>query len=364
MSEKRITTLDGVRGVAIILVVLFHTFARHPESIPWATEFGKFPIFKLGFLGVQLFFLISGFVIYMSLDNSQSFGQFLLKRWLRLFPAMLIGTILLYGYFTIQSHIANNGEIPKTINLLPGLLFIEPSWVSMLLNEKVGPLELSFWSLFIEVKFYVFFGLAYFYFKKQAIYLLTLSFLFSCLISTLVYCHMGQHIPWLILDSTNTLKHFGWFASGAWFYLYFQSQHNKYLIASALIAAASSVYMGFESYYLGYGKGIGVSVGAFIISLIFINSFKSQVLKSIFSSKLFIFFGFISYPLYLIHESILVSLTIALHTVFPSMPGLLTPIIPVLILIFFTFLIAKYAEPMFRRFLRSLFNSNLIYKTR
>lgn len=362
MSEKRITNLDGVRGIAIILVVLFHTFARHPESIPWATEFDKFPIFKLGFLGVQLFFLISGFVIYMSLENSKSIGQFLLKRWLRLFPAMLIGTILLYGYFTIQSH-SNNGALPKTINLFPGLLFLEPSWISMLMNEKVYPLEASFWSLFIEVKFYVFFGLAYFYFKKQAIYLLTISFLFSFFINTLVYCHMGQHIPWLIIDSTNTLKHFGWFASGAWFYLYFQSQHTKYYIASALVAAASSLYMGFESYYLGYGKGIGVSVGAFIIFLIFIISFKSQVFKSIFSSKFFIFFGFISYPLYLIHESMLVSFTIAIHSVFPGIPGLLTPIIPILILIFFTFLIAKYAEPLFRRFLLSLFNFNLMYKT-
>lgn len=69
MAEmQRIKFLDGLRGSAILLVVFYHAYARYPDVVPYLTNtYREFPLFKYGYWGVQLFFLISGFVILMSI---------------------------------------------------------------------------------------------------------------------------------------------------------------------------------------------------------------------------------------------------------------------------------------------------------
>jgi len=68
MNQMRIGYLDAIRGIAIWLVVLYHAYARY-EHFPYAFKYASFPLFKYGYLGVELFFLISGFVILMTLDT-------------------------------------------------------------------------------------------------------------------------------------------------------------------------------------------------------------------------------------------------------------------------------------------------------
>ena len=120
MKVKRIDYLDAIRGIAVWLVVLYHAYARY-EHFPYGFEYASFPLLKYGYLGVELFFLISGFVILMTLERSRSFINFLYKRWLRLFPAMAIVTLLFYvGYYLFCEK-----WIPY-YNLLPGLTFTEP----------------------------------------------------------------------------------------------------------------------------------------------------------------------------------------------------------------------------------------------
>jgi len=53
----------------------------------------EFSCYKFGFFGVQLFFMISGFVILMSLEKTEGFFHFIYKRWIRLFPALLIASL-------------------------------------------------------------------------------------------------------------------------------------------------------------------------------------------------------------------------------------------------------------------------------
>ena len=86
--------LDVLRLVAVLLVFLFHL---------------NQDFFKFGFIGVDIFFVISGYVItqslfnYKSLNNNISLLHFYSKRFLRLFPAlivMLILFIIFYLYFT------------------------------------------------------------------------------------------------------------------------------------------------------------------------------------------------------------------------------------------------------------------------
>ena len=61
---KRIDYLDGCRGVAIILVILFHAFGRWPDLVPYGEYYAQLSIVQYGWVGVELFFIISGFIYF------------------------------------------------------------------------------------------------------------------------------------------------------------------------------------------------------------------------------------------------------------------------------------------------------------
>lgn len=96
MGRGRIEYLDGLRGIAIIAVVMFHGYVAFPDTLPFGDRFAVIPL-RLGWQGVQLFFLISGFVILMSLEACNDVASFVARRWLRLFPAMLICSCFILG---------------------------------------------------------------------------------------------------------------------------------------------------------------------------------------------------------------------------------------------------------------------------
>ena len=95
-NSSRLLFLDGLRGIVILLVILYHAYSDTWDIfLPYHYQYHDFLLFKYGNYGVQLFFLISGFVITMSLEKCIDFGDFIFRRWLRLFPAMLIASILI-----------------------------------------------------------------------------------------------------------------------------------------------------------------------------------------------------------------------------------------------------------------------------
>lgn len=71
-----------------------------------------------------------------------------------------------------------------------------------------------------------------------------------------------------------------------------------------------------------------------------------------------IYFGFVSYPLYLIHENAMVAMIVKAGKYFPDIPGILLPLIPIAILMFISYLIANYIEPLINKFLKQLVLTN------
>jgi len=84
VGHDRYVTLDGMRGVAAVIVVWFHMALRH-----WA------PVPGFGHLAVDMFFLLSGFVLALANDPRFARGltvrDFLIKRAVRLYPVYLVG---------------------------------------------------------------------------------------------------------------------------------------------------------------------------------------------------------------------------------------------------------------------------------
>ena len=103
-----------------------------------------------------------------------------------------------------------------------------------------------------------------------------------------------------------------------------------------------------------YGKTLDFEVisGALLISALFALSFKSSLLQSLLQSKVLVFFGFISYPLYLIHENAMTSIIIKMPDWAPWLYPFLYPYPAIAFLVITAYMIAKYLEPWLSNLLR------------
>ena len=94
-GTRRLAEIDALRGVAALAVVLFHYTTRFVELYaPAATPSFAVP---LGHYGVNLFFIISGFVIFMTLARTQRSMDFVVSRFSRLFPAYWAAIAITYA---------------------------------------------------------------------------------------------------------------------------------------------------------------------------------------------------------------------------------------------------------------------------
>jgi peptidoglycan/LPS O-acetylase OafA/YrhL len=354
-NNTRIKFLDGFRGLAILLVISFHAFSRWPNIVPYGDIYQHYPIFENGWLGVQLFFLISGFVIIMTLEKCSSIKDFLIKRWIRLFPSMIIVTILVFA--TASFFYERPAGLPNIKDIIPGLTFIEPGWLGGILGHNIQAIEGAFWSLFVEVKFYILFGFLYFFIgKKKAINGLIIMFLISIIMKIITHITIIKFISYINLIVVNlSLEYFGWFAVGTLMYLYYKNKNKNILIYS--------IFIGFLSVCLttiSNGNSIRVFLCASIILLIFISVFIVDSLKKIFENKFLNFIGFISYPLYLIHENMMISMIVKINKNFSFVPSLLLPMVPIIVLILVSFVIAKYGETLLQNRLKKIFRNESI----
>jgi peptidoglycan/LPS O-acetylase OafA/YrhL len=335
--KNRITFLDGHRGLAIILVLLYHAYARWSDIVPYGEKFSGFPLFKYGWLGVNLFFLISGFVILMSLEKCGGIKEFLSRRWLRLFPAMLICSVIIYA--TAGSFPERPSGSPTPWSLLPGLTFIEPSWWSALTGYAVKPLEGAFWSLFVEFKFYVFAALIYYWKGRNTLFAFLLSAFALYVLSDVARKHGGGPAVVVLNDLFHTLSFetFSWFASGAAFYVFFKTREFKWWILGLCLAIAGP--LGFQQ------QAAGRLVAATAVSLTFALTMYVPALRVPFDTRVLQFLGYISYPLYLVHENMMIATVIKIGREFAFLPRFVLPFIPIAMLVALAYFIVRYIEP-------------------
>jgi peptidoglycan/LPS O-acetylase OafA/YrhL len=295
---KRIRYLDGLRGVAIALVLLYHVFNNtHPH---WLVS-------RYGLMGVDLFFMISGFVILMTLEKCGSFGEFMGRRWLRLWPAMFIACVFALAlYFAVL-------PLPDGASIFPGLTIIDDRWYSWAFGTNVKSLDGAYWTLYLEMRFYVLFGLIYFWLGSRAAIcaIVGLSLIYLVLLST------GHGMGfWRWTD----LRFEAWFAAGASFYMW-TKQRNETWFVTALCCGLLAAWI----YYPSHGPRL---FGAALLVL-----FATCVRFNIGTLKPIVWLGAVSYPLYLIHDPLLLAFG---------------PILGIAAALLFAHLIAYYAEPSVR----------------
>ena len=159
MSGKAIAPIQALRGVAASLVVLWH-------ASRYLTASGAGPVAQFlqpgAVMGVDLFFLISGFImVHTTRDSDASPGYlagFLLKRALRIWPLWTIALILAIAAHADSTFIT---EPAKRIWILRSVLFVPTPGVAADVAPIYGAPVLGVgWTLNYEMYFYAFFGLS------------------------------------------------------------------------------------------------------------------------------------------------------------------------------------------------------------
>lgn len=173
VPQKYRPDIDGLRAVAVLSVVLFHAFPG---------------MLKGGFVGVDIFFVISGFliskIIFSSLRrDSFSFYDFYSRRIRRIFPALIVVLISCYafGWFSLLSdeykqlgkHIAAGVGFSQNF-----ILWSESGYFDVVAETK--PL-LHLWSLGIEEQFYIVWPFILWMAWKKKINLFNISLIFLCI---------------------------------------------------------------------------------------------------------------------------------------------------------------------------------------
>jgi|SRR5579884_579962 len=156
VRNGRIATIDGLRGIAIVLVVWFHVW-----QISWQSAVIPFvgislqPLAETGFMGVALFFFISGFVLAVPYAQARFVGgapptvrHFFTRRFLKIVPSyvLCIAVLVAVGYQTYPNLAAGVRDV------VYHLLFVH-DWFAISYQSIDGVM----WSLGDEIQFYVLF---------------------------------------------------------------------------------------------------------------------------------------------------------------------------------------------------------------
>lgn len=311
-SKSHYDILDGLRGVAAVMVVMFHIFETHTGGnhlIQWINH---------GYLAVDFFFVLSGFVIGYAYDDrwgKMSLGGFFKRRLIRLHPMIVMGTLVgaILFYFQDGGYFAGISEVPVWKMLLVMLLGFTllplpkawdiRGWIEM------HPLDGPAWTLFFEYIGNILYAL--FVRKFSNTLLAIFVFIFgAALIHLAVTSPTGDVIGGWALDGTQMRIGFtrllypffaGLLLSRMVKLTYIK---NAFLWCSLLIIAilAFPRVGGTENLWM---NGLYDSLVIIFLFPLIVYMGASGEVKGKFASKICKFLGDISYPIYITHYPII-----------------------------------------------------------
>ena len=309
MNRSYVPIIDGLRALAVILVLLFHL---------------KIPGFKGGFIGVDIFFVISGYLItsiyfpQFKKNKSFDFINYFKKRIFRLLPALIfvIFLTLIVSYFLLSPTDLieiSKSSIYSSLFLSNIFFFSESSYWSNLNEYKI---LIHTWSLGIEMSFYLLFPIVLSILARLNNYQKIFFFLTIIVLSFTIIVFLISKGP--TIESTVFKGFFyGKEVSDILFYLipfrFFEFIFGimLFFIPKVKINESkkkfffiSGIFLIFFSLYIisPQNKFQNIIVSLALIGTSLIIYFKDvKIINIIFENKISIFIGLISYSLYLVH---------------------------------------------------------------
>lgn len=284
MNQKyRLQELDALRGIAALSVLLFHfTINQNAKKLGWQ--------FAYGVTGVDIFFMISGFVIFLTIHKVKSWQEFTIFRFARLYPtywACMLVTIIFILFYDPAAF--NSVQIVANLTMFPTFFNIED-------------LDGSYWTLVIELLFYSW--ILVIYLTKNLKNIVPIGFFFT--LGIIAFHTFGSHYPdfySFAIRKLQLINHFPLFFSGILFYNLKFKPFSFRDVALLFFSLAASFYLHDKG-----GRAMQI-ISATEHHLILI--FYHLIFALFVFGKLtflirppFLFLGKISYSLYLLHQYI------------------------------------------------------------
>jgi peptidoglycan/LPS O-acetylase OafA/YrhL len=305
--------IDGIRAIAIILTLFFHA---------------KIPYFSGGFIGVDVFFVISGFLITSIIlknlnSNSFSFKEFYIRRVKRIFPVLIVVLISVWligwNYFLLDEFkLLNKHLAAGTVFSSNLVLFLESG--NYFAASSESKLLLHLWSLAIEEQFYLIWPLSLFIiwkFQKHVLKIIFAIIIISFILNIYTINFnkvMAFYFPvtrfWELLFG-GVLAYLNLFKKNSIdifinkilnkFNISIKSSNLKSILGISLIILGLIFCSSSEILYPGFWALFPV-IGSFLLIFSDQNSFIN---KYFLSNRIMVFIGGLSYSLYLWHWPIL-----------------------------------------------------------
>jgi peptidoglycan/LPS O-acetylase OafA/YrhL len=290
----RLVELDSLRGLAAVAVLLFHlTYCRDNYGI------GPFTFLavdlKVFHYSVEMFFITSGFVIFMTLGAVTSSRQFLVSRVARLYPAYWISVIVTTAVaYLMERHPPSMGVF--AVNMTMTETFFRTPYV-----------DNSYWTLGVEIQFYVIIGVVFACGWIRRIDALCLTFLAAILVYRLTLLLAGiEAASWV---EESFVEYGSFFVIGVCMFRLRNKDGSRLTLGIMLLAVLSTAWGGgHQSLSPGsieYFAGTCALTGFMWLAVN--DHFRFLRWRPL------VFLGELSYPLYLVHQRIGVTLMEAFY---------------------------------------------------
>src|SRR5579872_1222962 len=298
MKTSHIASLDGLRGVAAIMVVLYHGRYWLPGA----------PLFQSAYLAVDFFFCLSGFVISYAYDTRLQQGMtawtFFRARLIRLYPMIAIGTALAALLFAYQNYSAH---VPP-VQTLYGILLpfaVLPNFFPGGPHTQLFPVNAPLWSLFFEIAINMTYAISFRFLTTRVIAVLEIGlFLWLCIAAQrhgLVF--LGRYSDTFVGGIART--GFSFFAGVLIFRAFAAGKLPKIRIPVAVLATVLIAFLTIDWAFIGAFQ-VDIFCVAVLFPLLVMAACQQRLLG--WQLKCAATLGAVSYPIYATHEPILLLL--------------------------------------------------------
>lgn len=359
---KKIILIEGLRAYLAFWVVFDHLLAVCGYSVEKLD--GLLKIIRSGWYAVDVFIIISGFVIFYLLDNQkESYGEFIIRRFFRLWPLFIILffisipisliSVSNFNEFSLSfpdSQIGD-GVLAEKINSwwenIGAHVLLHASMLhGMVPNSMIpyspGAFLGTAWSISLEWQFYIIAPLIFTFLKKDKKWaVLILSLL------TMLLFFLGKQIKNIEFGAFLPMHIEYFFIGGVSYYLY---KSLSAVIIKVVFFPISIVI----AFFLFLNLGFNFNLTPYLIWLVFFslmldfsNSKKPIYISTIarmFSSNIIVYLGKISYSIYLLHLLVIIIMQYVILNVFPLISQKTHLIVLSVFSIFFTVIISHFTH--------------------
>lgn len=291
---NRLEELDSLRGIAALIVVVFH-YTMH--------QTGPGHPLQLGSTGVDLFFIISGFVIFMSLSNVKTAKEFIINRVSRLYPTYW--TCVTCTFLLNRACTTGSEQYPRAT-----VLEYAANMTMFQHFFRVRDLDDPYWTMIVEMLFYI--GMVILFKKNLLRYIVPIGFMLLP-VTLMLHALKEYYVVDKLLDGLIIIRYIPLFFAGILFYKIKGNEKPVWRLYGIVLCCLIAQVLLFKhinrEWIMNQMQYALTLVLYFTLFVLFVqNRLKFIVTKPT------LFIGKVSFSLYLIHQFVSLEIVIPFLT--------------------------------------------------